>query len=406
MKKLRGMLCVGFLMLIVTGLLCWPVNIQAESKEEILIGAVVPLTGILAANGNEQTWFYKQAVKDINAEGGIFVKEYNAKLPVKLIVADAESDAGKAVAAAERLIKVENINFLLPACDAIMNLPVAVAAEKFKTYFHAATIFPFQWRPQKFNWSTLYFFELEQGATTPFEVLNSVPAGERPQKLALLLEDSLDGRNFEGGLKALAAKYKYDIALTVPLRVGSKDYTAEILKLKSRGIDGAILMCSNADAVTFVRQMKEAELNLKYLHGYKGTVSTDFWKAVGKDGNYILCDGFWSEDWPFAKAKELGEAYYQQFDKRSTVGFYYALCQTLFQAIEKAGTLDGAKVREAVMTTHFKDTVMGDVKYGPDGTAIFPNGALQWWNGERKTVYPFDLSGGWKLKLAPPWSER
>jgi hypothetical protein len=58
------------------------------------------------------------------------------------------------------------------------------------------------------------------------------------------------------------------------------------------------------------------------------------------------------------------------------------------------------------MTTPFKGTIMGDVKYNPDGVAVFINGAFQWWNGALKTVYPFNLSGGWKLKLAPPWKER
>jgi hypothetical protein len=69
-------------------------------------------------------------------------------------------------------------------------------------------------------------------------------------------------------------------------------------------------------------------------------------------------------------------------------------------------TLAGAKVRDRVMTTQFKRTIMGDVKYRPDGTAIFPAGVLQWWNGERKTVYPFNLSGGWKIKPALPWDQK
>jgi branched-chain amino acid transport system substrate-binding protein len=400
------MRCIGLVLFLVGVFFCFSNTIQAAEKNEIVIGDVISLTGMAATNGNEASWFFKEAVKDINAQGGIFVKQYNKKLPVKLVTADSESDVGKAVSAAERLIKVDKVDFLLPGCEGVMNLPVAVAADKFKVYFHATTILPIQWRPQKFKWSTLYFFELQQGSDTPFEILTSIPAAERPKKLALLLEDSLDGRNFEGSLKKAAAQYKVEIALTVPLRVNSKDYSAEVLKLKSQGIDGAILMCSNADAITFVRQMKEAQLNLKYLHGYRGTVSTDFWNAVGKDGNYVLCDGFWSDDWPFPRAKEIGERYFKQFGKRSTVGYYYALCQTLWQAIEKAGTLDGATVRDVVMTTQFKGTIMGDVKYGPDGTAIFPAGVLQWWNGERKTVYPFNLSGGWKIKLAPPWDQR
>jgi branched-chain amino acid transport system substrate-binding protein len=177
------------------------------------------------------------------------------------------------------------------------------------------------------------------------------------------------------------------------MAVGAKDYSAQILKLKSKGIDAVIFFAAGGDCITFVRQVKEARLNLKYLYGYKGTWNTDFWNALGKDANYVLADGFWAEDWPFPKAKELGERYYKQFNKRSvSIGEYYALCQTLFTAIERAGTLNGAKVRDAVMKTHFIDTVMGDIN------TILMNSNPPAWRVpmvERllKTVYPFDRQG-------------
>jgi hypothetical protein len=36
-----------------------------------------------------------------------------------------------------------------------------------------------------------------------------------------------------------------------------------------------------------------------------------------------------------------------------SIGLFYAICQTLFKAIEEAGTLHGAKEREAVLPTEF-----------------------------------------------------
>lgn len=379
----------------------------AADKKEIVLGTPLPITGILANEGKEQKWAYEEAIKDVNAQGGIFVKEYNKKLPVRLVVADAESDPGKAAAAFERLAKVDKVDLMLSSFTANLVLPTSIAAEKLKTYYHATTCFPVLWRPHKFKWSTLMFFEMHEGAEVPFKVLNTVPEAERPKNIAILTEDTTDGRGFMLGLQEGAKKYKYHIALAEPMAVGAKDYSAQILKLKSKGIDAVILFAAGGDCITFVRQAKEARLNLKYLYGYKGTWNTDFWNALGKDANYVLADGFWAEDWPFPKAKELGERYYKQFDKRSvSIGEYYALCQTLFTAIEKAGTLDGAKVRDAVMKTHFKDTVMGDIKYNPDGTAIHPLGGFQWWNGQLKTVYPFDRTGGYKVKMAPPWDKR
>jgi branched-chain amino acid transport system substrate-binding protein len=105
-------------------------------------------------------------------------------------------------------------------------------------------------------------------------------------------------------------------------------------------------------------------------------------------------------------AKEIGVRYYQNFHKRSvSIGLFYAISQTLFKAIEVAGTLDGARVREAVLTTEFNGTVMGDIKYNPDGTAVFPLAGFQWNNGVLQRVYPF-IEGASKVMVAPPWDKR
>jgi branched-chain amino acid transport system substrate-binding protein len=406
MRKFEGKIVFTLVAFILFGMVLLSQTSSAADKEEILLGAPLPMTGILAITGKEAKWAYEQAVKDINAKGGVFVKEFNKKLPVRLIVGDAESDPGKAAVAFERFVKVDKVDFMLSSYTANLVMPTCIAAEKLKVYYNATMCFPSLWSPHKFKWSTLLFFELEHGAEVPFMVLDSIPQAERPEKIALLMEDTTDGRGFMEGFKKAAKKYKYNIAAAEFMAVGSVDYSSQILKLKAKGIDGAIIFGAPGDCITFVRQLKEAKLNLKYLHGYKGTWNTDFWNALGEDANYVLAEGFWSEDWPYPYAKELGEKYYKAFKKRSIgIGEYYALCQILFSAIEKAGTLDSAKVRETILKTPFS-TVMGNIKYNADGLSIHPLAAFQWWNGQLKPVYPFDRSEGYKVKVAPPWNKR
>jgi len=406
LMRFRGTGSIGLGVVLCMAFLFSASAVQAAEKNEIVIGATLPLTGMLSMMGAEQKWAYEQAAADVNAAGGIFVKEYNKKLPVKLIVADNETDAGKAVAAIERLVKVDNVNFLLSDSTLPLVMPTAVAAEKWKVYYHATICLLPPWQEQKFKWSTDYFFDGGQATAVPFEILNTIPQAERPKNLALLAEDSTDGRTLGPFFKEVGKKYGYDFVYDEPVAVDSKDYSSQILKLKSKGVDGAILFAGSGDCVTFVRQMKEAGLNLKYLHGYKGTWGTEFWNALGKDAQYILADGFWSETYPYPKAKEIGERYYQKFNKRSvSIGLFYAICQTMFKAIEVAGTLDGAKVREAVIATPFNGTVMGDIKYNPDGTAVFPLAGFQWIDGVLQRVYPF-VEGAKKAVVAPPWNKR
>jgi len=382
-----------------------PVEAKKE-KTEILIGSNLPLTGILAGAGIEQRWAYQTAVDDINKAGGIFVKEYGKKLPVRLIVADDASDPGKAAAAVERLIKQKKVDLLLGGFAAPFGvIPGCITAEKYRKYYHTSICLIPPWLEHHFKWSTLYFFDLEQACSVPYEIWNSIPEAERPKKPALIMEDTFDGRAFAGLFRNLAKKYGYKFVLDEPWAVGAKDYSAQIIKAKSLGVDSILIFGADTDVITFVRQMKENNLNVKYFHGWKGTWAGEFWKALGKDAQYILCDGFWSMDFPFPGARQIGERYYDHFKKYSvSVGAIYALCEILWQAIEKAGTLDSAKVRQAVLDNEF-ETVNGKVKYDKDGVAVFTSTASQWWNGKQMTVYPFDWSK-YKTKLAPPWNKR
>jgi len=405
MKGKLGLWYGAFLLLLVLCMLPFG-TVSAKEKKEILIGTNLPMTGILAMVGIEQKWAYEQAVADVNKAGGIFVKEYKKKLPVKLIVADDESDPGKAAAVVERMIKMDKVDLLLGGFAAPFGvIPGCVTAEKYKKYYHTSICLIPPWQEHKFKWSTVFFFDLGQACDIPFQVWDSLPASDKIKKPALLMEDSFDGRAFAGIFRDLAKKHNYTFALDEPWAIAQKDYSSLIIKAKSIGVDAILIFGADADCITFVRQMKEAKLNVKYLHGWKGTWAGEFWSALGKDAQYILCDGFWSMDFPYPGAKELGERYVKKFNKYSlSIGALYGLCQILWTAVEKAGTLDSAKVREAVLANEF-ETVMGKVKYNKDGVAVFLSIAAQWWDGKQMLVYPFDRTT-WKFKLAPPWDKR
>jgi len=404
--KIKGRVWKGLFLFFLIGCLALLGVASAKEREEIRIGTNLPLTGILAMPGVEQKWAYEQAVADINAAGGISVKEYGKKLPVKLVIADDESDPGKAAAAVERLIKVDKVDLLLGGFAAPFGvIPGCITAEKYKRYYHTSICLIPPWLEHNFKWSTLFFFDLGQACEIPFQVWESLPESEKIQKPALVMEDTFDGRAFAGIFRGIAEKYGYKFVLDEPWAVGAMDYSAQIIKAKSLGVDAILIFGADTDCITFVRQMKENKLNVKYFHGWKGTWAGEFWKALGDDAQYILCDGFWSMDFPYPGAKELGERYYKKFKKYSvSIGAMYGLCQILWSAIEKAGTLDSAKVREAVLANEF-DTVMGKVKYDERGVAVFVSTAHQWWDGKQMLVYPFDRTD-WKTKLAPPWNER
>ena len=111
----------------------------AAAEDSIKIGIIYAMTGKGSALGVKQMDSAKFAVNEINAKGGIFVKEYNKKLPVKLVVADDESNAGKAGKAVERLIKMDRVDMLLGGFAAPFGvIPGCITAEKYKRYYHTS----------------------------------------------------------------------------------------------------------------------------------------------------------------------------------------------------------------------------------------------------------------------------
>lgn len=406
MKGKKGVMWLGLFLCAL--LVCAVLNSPAMAAgKEILIGAPVSMTGPLAPDGLELKWAYEQAVADWNKKGGIFIKEAGKKLPIRLVVADDESEPAKVAAAMEKLIKIDKVDLMLGTHSASMSVPACNAAEKYQVYYHTTTHWPEMWTPEHYKWSSVMFFSATGASDVPFVIWETMLKKEdRPKNVALLMEDSPDGMAFGNGFRAHAKEHGYTYAVDEPWAIGAKDYSSQILKMKAKNVDAILLYGAPTDAITLVRQIKEAKLNVKYMHGWKGTWANEFALALGKDASYVICDGFWSEDFPYPLCKELGRRYTAKFHKRSvSTGAFYGTAQTLFMAIERTQSYDKTAVRDAFRNGEYKNTVMGDLKFDANGLALFSSTANQWWDGKQMLFYPA-VKGGYKLKLAPPWGQR
>ena len=156
---------------------------SAAEKKEILIGAVNSLTGENVLTAAECKWAYEQAIADVNKKGGIFVKELNKKLPVKLIFADDKSMADGGAAAMERLIKVNHIDLALSSNITPINLAAGTVAEKYKMYYSIATSWLDFVEKENFKYVSDIFTDTGRAAIAPFEIWKKLPeasAAEEP----------------------------------------------------------------------------------------------------------------------------------------------------------------------------------------------------------------------------------
>ncbi|MFH1647662.1 MAG: amino acid ABC transporter substrate-binding protein [Chloroflexota bacterium] len=372
---------------------------------EIRIGVINSMTGENAMTGVEQKWAQEQAAADINAKGGI--KLGGKMLPIKLVFADDKSQPTDAAASMERLINLEKVKIILGSNTTPINEAAATVAEKYKAYFHINTSWLDFIDSMDYQWVSDMFFTAPSAAEVPYQIWDLQPAADRPKSIALLMEDNPDGQGFGGGFKAFAEQHGYKITVDEPYTPGTKDFSSTILKMKQANADAVLWLGSPPDSITLIRGIKEQQLNLKYIHGWKGFWNTEFQKALGKDSDYIIHDGFWAETLPFPGAKELGQKFKDTHGGLDSVsiGLPYASLQVLAMAIERAGSLDPAAVRDQVWGGTFKGTVNGDVTYNAEGLSFSPSLALQWWQGQRMPIWPAGLSD-WQLKWMPPWNQR
>jgi branched-chain amino acid transport system substrate-binding protein len=357
---------------------------SAKVPKEIRIGHSASLTGMFAAFGEGGVFGMKAAVDDINKKGGISVKEYGAKLPVKLIVSNNESDPIKTGTLAEELVLRDEVRFFAgPIRPPPINAPIAAIAERYKIPFVAANpLEPWQGirtavsPPWKYSW--MFGFAI---ATPPpqgdfrhgkpgYTIADTWKSyidmfGDKTNKRAgVFASDEPDGIGWYHSFPPMLKKWGYHV-LGDERKLGlapleTTDFTPTIKEWMKDKVE---ILWGNAPAPWFGTLWRQA-----YALGFKPKMvaaarAALFYDDVASWGG-DLPHGIGIEMWwdPTFKGcagigdttpKSLFERWRKEKGKplNPNIGMGYTAMQILFNAIERAGTLDGEKVNMAIGKT-------------------------------------------------------
>jgi len=375
-----------------------------QVKETIEVGSYQSFTGVDAANGIEIVWVLQKAVEDTNKEGGVYVAEYGRKLPLRLTILDDASSPSVAAECVEKLINYYHVDFIIGGHDTKINTAAMQQAKKYNVLFITSFTWGFDFKSVGYKLGLCIFTNPDVIMRMWYEILAHVKA---PKTLAIILEDNYDGRAVGNALKELAKEYGFTIPVEDYYQPGISEFAPIITKLKASKAEHVFFHGFTSDLAAFVRQTKEMGYDWKFLCTIKGGWPIEFYKAAGKDSNYVVADGFFHGAFPYPGAKELWDAFIASWGKFSVGSpMYYAAPQVLVQAIEKAGTLNAEKIVETVKKQGPWQTVMGPLQFDEDGFAAIRPIALQWYNGELHLIYPFDIAAKELVYPAPPWSQR
>jgi branched-chain amino acid transport system substrate-binding protein len=373
--------------------------------QTVKVGAVVPLTGRYAALGAQVRAGYEIAVQQINAAGGVTVG--GKKMPIELTLLDDESDPTKTVARLETLA-TQGVVAYLGGAGSDLHAAAASIGDKNKIPYLGIAFALNSIHKQGLRYLFSPFPKSPDLTKETFVVLDAlIPAPQRPRKVALILERTDWGKEMGSLWETQAKQNNYQIVASGEYAPGAKDFSDLILKAKSAGAEALLTLPSPPDGMTIIKQMKELDFNPKASVFIRASDPPVWSKNLGKDGDYVLLSPGWHFAARYPKVAELNEAH-QKLLKRPAdplVGPSYGCIQILAEAVSRAGALDRDKVRDAIAATNMT-TVVGPVRFRPDGTGEVTVFFQQWLKGKQELIWPKEFATATFAYPATPFSQR
>ncbi|MDY0873074.1 branched-chain amino acid ABC transporter substrate-binding protein [Dongia rigui] len=331
----------------------------SSAQADITIAVAGPMTGELAAFGEQLKRGAEKAVADINAKGGVNGEQ------LKLEIGDDQCDPKQAVQVANDLVK-KGVAFVAGHFCSGSSIPAsAVYAEEGIVQITPASTNP-------------AFTEdmAAKGVTTVFRTCGrddaqGIFAGPWLAKtytgknVAILDDKSAYGqglanetaKNFESSGGKIAVRDTYTAK--------EKDFSALISKLKDAKIDAVYIGGYHNDVGLMVRQAREQGLEAAFISA-DALNTAEFWSISGPAGEGLrYSDGASAVN--LDSAKDVVAAF--RADNYEPEGYTlnsYAAIQAWAAAATKAGSTDGAKVAEALRSGPIP-TAIGDLTWDAKG---------------------------------------
>ena len=381
----------------------------AEGQKPIRIGASMSQTGSLAAPGQNMLRGYRLCVKHTNDKGGILGRR------IELLVEDDQSTGKTAAAIYERLITHHKVHAILGPYSSPITEVMADVTERHRMPMVAAG----GAATSIFTKGRRYVFGIHSPAEAYLRGLIEVAATRGLKTVAVIYEDTLLQKSIGMGALELAKKRGLQVVLEVSYPKGA-DFREILGKVKAANPE--VLAAASYETVTVTRLLKELGINPQMFGGTVEVVFPRFYDTLGRDGEFVYGASQWEPDLvtlraggliPIARqypgAREFVESYRKEFPDaelsyHSAQG--YGGCQVLMEAIRRAGSLEGEKLRAAILKLDF-NTVFGAFRVDTHGLQIAHRNVLfQWQEGRKVIVWPEELAPGKPRFPTPPWSQR
>ena len=357
------------------GLLSLP-SCKSKEGDTIKVGEFASLTGKEATFGTSSHEGTELAIEEINAAGGVLGKK------LELLTEDDQSKAGEPANIVNKLISRDGVVAVLGEVASSRSLEAAPIAQAAKI----PMISPASTNPKVTEVGD-YIFRV--CFIDPFQgtvMANFATKTLKAKKVAVLTDAKSDySKGLAKYFKEQFAKNGGALASELDYNGGDKDFKAQLTTIKGAAPDAVFVPGYYNDVALISIQAKELGLNIP-LFGGDGWESDNLLQ-VGKEaveGNYFSthCS---PEDTSLKMTSFVAnykKKYHKTPDAMAALG--YDSAYVLAEAIKRAGTTEGSKLREAIAATKDFDGVTGKFSLDAKRDAIKSAAILQIKGGKFK----------------------
>jgi branched-chain amino acid transport system substrate-binding protein len=358
--KVRLFVAAGAAALLVGSLACG----KGGGGTEILVGEYGSLTGTTATFGQSTHNGITQAFDEINTAGGLLGKK------VKVLVEDDRSQPEEATTAVTKLINQSHVVAMLGEVSSSRSLAAAPICQANKV----PMVTPSSTNPRVTQVGD-YIFRV--CFIDPFQapVMAKFAANTLKIKRVAILTDVRNDYSiglqtfFRQSFKALGG----EIVAEQSYSEGDSDFRAQLTQIKAANPEAIYLPGYYTEAATIARQARELGITVPLMGG-DGWDSPKLFEIGGEalDGCYI--SNHYSVDDPSPAIQKFVADYKARYnaspDALAALG--YDAARILADAIKRAGSTDGEKVRDALKSVKDFAGVTGKITINADRNAVKP----------------------------------
>jgi len=399
MKNKKAILVIALVVAI--GFVCLQAS-HASAKDTMTVGFSMSLTGIYAAGAAGQMQAYQLWEETVNNQGGIYVKEYGKKLPVKLIYYDDKSEADTAVRVYEKLVTEDKVDVVLSPYGTSIHFAVAPIAEKYKVPIIGSTAASVKLRDIKTEY---FWFITACVGDRQMQALVDLLKNLKVKDIAIIYAQELFPRENLQYLDPYVEEAGFNVVLRKDYPMGAKDLTTLLSEIKTKDPEALIALCYPAGAFTITTQAQEVGLNPRFLFELVGPAVVVFGPKFGAATEGIATMGHWSPKGKWPGAQQFHDRYVAKFNKKPDYlnsALAYTACQILEQTVEAVGSFDWQKMRDHIVATEFQ-TINGPIAFSGSENVRTPAMILQWQKGELEIIWPKTTATAKPLYPKPVW---